>query len=87
MKFLNIAVITLLINFKLEVDFLKDYEILKGKYDEFSVDWYMDIGVALCITIIIESIAPYVSKIAMPLWHCTKRCWDRSCKCSLRNKG
>jgi hypothetical protein len=86
LKFLNIAAITLLLNFNLELDILEDVPILKGKYDEFSVEWYKDIGVALCITIIIESFVSYASKIAKPLFHCAKRCWDRSGRCSLKNR-
>jgi hypothetical protein len=58
MQFINTAVIILLVNFNVKIpDSLKNdgllfgiIPIFDGKYDDFSVMWYFNVGVTLCTT-------------------------------------
>ena len=68
MQFINLAVVILLVNFKLEL--IEDEQmlfgfvpILNGDYDEFTVNWYYKIGATLCITLMINIFSPHASKI------------------------
>ena len=69
--------VVLLVNFKLKITALKDLPILNGKYDEFTVEWYQDVGATLCYTIMMSTVTPHISKIAMPTVTMLKRLRDR----------
>mmetsp|Transcript_21 Transcript_21/g.39 ORF Transcript_21/g.39 Transcript_21/m.39 type:complete len:1400 (+) Transcript_21:55-4254(+) len=85
---INTAFLTLLINGNIEL-FLGDtgddnsavaeYGVLGGGYSDFSEEWYLNIGVPIVITMIINLVSPHIETFV--LW-ATKR-WaqyaDRSC--------
>ena len=88
MKFANICFINLVINFKLDV--FDEYDwipILKGEYDDFTVEWYKNVAVPITVTIITESVVPYLSKIIMAIFKSFLRCYDRKYKCSPQANG
>jgi hypothetical protein len=77
LQYFNIAMVVLLVNFKVKIDALKDFPILNGKYEEFTVEWYQDVGATLCYTILMSTVTPHASKIALPTVTMIKRMWDR----------
>lgn len=82
LQFFNISVVILLVSFNLKFGLFNVFGIFVGDYTDFSVDWYKHIGATLTMTMLINCVSPHVSKIAMPLLACLKRCLDRGCKYS-----
>jgi hypothetical protein len=72
MKFINISVIILLVNFNFAVGtnydqndlFLGFIPIFNGSYPEFVSDWYKNVGTTLCITMILNIFSPFISKFS-----------------------
>ena len=50
-------------------------EVLKGKYSDFTANWYADVGVAITITMIIYVFSPHAAPL---LRFCRFRCKERS---------
>lgn len=59
--------IVICVNFKfLEGDFLGFIPIFNGEYDDFSVEWYSNVGKTLCMTLMINIVSPHASKLSLP---------------------
>lgn len=58
MQYFNIAIVLLLVNMNMGIEFLGGFPILAGEYTEFSVDWYKNIGAALCFTLLMNTMSP-----------------------------
>lgn len=91
MQFINIAVILLLVNFRVEdMRELRLYGqrlVLEGDYRDFSTQWYFNIGATLCMTLFLNIFTPHVVKLLMPCKVCCSRCCDRGCcRCELKKK-
>ena len=65
-QYFNIAVLTLLINMKVNVDFIDGWPVFNGDYKDFDVSWYKNIGAQLSFTLLLNTFSPHVSKIAQP---------------------
>ena len=88
-QFINTAVLLVLINANL--DYFKDPTVpgqtdqsgllFSGKYSDFDVSWYQDVGIALMLTMIINVFAPHGAIFLTYLKLELKRCMDRSCSC------
>ena len=70
MKFINISIVILLVNFNFAAGtnynknglFLGFIPIFNGSYSEFTSDWYKNVGTTLCITLILNIFSPFISK-------------------------
>jgi len=57
MQYFNIAIVLLLVNMNLGIN-VGGFPILAGEYSEFTVDWYKNIGAALCFTLLVNTASP-----------------------------
>lgn len=48
--FINIAIIPLLTAFQAKNDFFNGIGMFNGAYNDFSVEWYREIGATICYT-------------------------------------
>lgn len=85
-QFVNIAMIALLVNGNLDLFGVsvqsvgygeESWSIFSGSYDDFGTDWYLDIGVTLMLTMIINAFSPHASTIGMMFFQGVKICKDR----------
>lgn len=94
MQFVNIAIIILLVYFKLGAvengNFSKIVPILKGEYTDFTALWYYNVGATLCVTLFINIFSPHISKLTWFFLSAIQRCFDRGgsliIKKSMKNK-
>lgn len=84
MQYFNIAIVLLLVNMNMGIEFLGGFPILAGEYKDFGVDWYKNIGAALCFTLLVNTASPQVSKLGTPNIKVLQRCWDRGCGFALK---
>ena len=84
-QFFNTSVIVVFLNANL--DFFKEksngvsigsFTLLNGKYSDFSVSWYNDVGVSLLLTMLINAVSPHVGIFITYIWLEMKRWADRS---------
>lgn len=84
-QFCNTALLMVMINANLNyfLDNSSKFEfsslpILNGKYSDFTPAWYNDVGVALMLTMIINTFSPHVYVVVNYLSLELRRCYDRS---------
>lgn len=97
MQYVNIALIILLVNFKVQKQNTDDggrglwllgfLPILRGQYSDFDARWYANVGTVLCITLTINILSPHGSLLFQPLRNLLERCWDRDCSCTVKKKA
>ena len=80
LQFFNIAIVSLMINFTLDVKLLNKLRVLNGEHDDFTVEWYRQIGATLGMTLLINTVSPHLPKLATALKVLTHRCYDRGCR-------
>jgi hypothetical protein len=88
-NYTNISLLLLIINFnptKTQGNLLGFLPILSGNYFDFDSKWYSDIGTSLQITLMIQLISPFLSKLVPPLIKITMRLIDRGCRKSIITK-
>ncbi|DBA00720.1 TPA: LOW QUALITY PROTEIN: hypothetical protein N0F65_001191 [Lagenidium giganteum] len=84
-QFFNTAILMIVINANMnyfmadKVINVSSFQILNGKYSDFTPTWYSDVGVALILTMIINTFSPHVFVIIQYLSQKGSRCWDRGC--------
>ena len=44
LSYFNVAIVILLVNFKLPIPLLNEAKILDGEYEDFSEKWYANVG-------------------------------------------
>ena len=71
-------------SFNLKFGLFNVFGLFVGDYDDFSVDWYKQIGATISMTMFINTVSPHVSKVGMAVFACFKRCLDRGCKWSYK---
>lgn len=76
---MNMGIMVLLINMQLQHDL--PVPVFKGRFDEFSVDWYRLVGSNMCIQLTLLVITNNVSNFVFALLGSFKRCLDRGCRC------
>jgi hypothetical protein len=76
-QFLNTAVILLVINGGISWITYSKIEV----YEDFSVEWYRDVGATLIMTMILNVFTPHISNAMWQALYGSKRCCDRSCSC------
>ncbi|GLD95046.1 hypothetical protein PINS_up003671 [Pythium insidiosum] len=84
-QFFNTALLLIIINANLDYFFdspesisLDSFPILNGKYSDFSPSWYMDVGVSLILTMIINTFSPHVYVVFNYVFVEAQRFADRS---------
>ena len=91
-QFINTAIILLLVNNRLKENSIVQKILMRtglsefmfnGEYEEFNASWYGQVGVAIALACIINTIAPIFNTAFACLASC-KRCLDRSCRCDAR---
>lgn len=53
--------------------------MLQGSYQDFSVNWYNNLGAAFTLTLAIQMVSPHGSKIFGAILKWLKRKCDRGC--------
>lgn len=89
MQFINIAVIILVVNIDLTPDdsnFLGFIPIFNGDYEDFTVQWYDQVGKTICTTLLINIFSPHGSKLMFPALKVFKRILDRGCCRSIKKE-
>lgn len=81
MTYINTAVILFMVNMNLDIGLPENFPILRGDYDDFTVDWYKNIGSSIIMTMIIGIFSPHISNSIWWILMVVKRMWDRKCKC------
>ena len=57
---------------------------LLAEYDEFTSEWYSQVGSTVVVTMILMIFTPHVSNIGFQVLGSCRRCCDRKCSCSER---
>jgi len=56
-----------------------DLPLLLAEYDEFTTEWYSQVGSTIMVTMILMIFTPHFGNIGFVVWNCCKRCVDRKC--------
>jgi hypothetical protein len=59
LEYINMAIIPLLTAFKLKADGLNELGMFSGHYEDFSVEWYREIGATICYTAFLNTFQPH----------------------------
>lgn len=86
-QYVNIAGILFLVNYKFSgiesypklSAFLDKLPIFNGQFDDFTVEWYGDVGLDICITVLLMVFAP-IGALTPYVLAAVRRCYDRGCK-------
>lgn len=76
-QFINTAIILLVINGGISWITYSAEDV----YEDFSVEWYRDVGATLIMTMLMNVFTPHVANAMWQVIYGTKRCCDRSCSC------
>lgn len=77
-QFVNTALIILIVNAKL--DFMPSWSpIFNGEYEDFTTEWYKQIGVSIILTMLIGIFSPHIANGMFWAKGALVRCWDRRC--------
>lgn len=78
-QFINTGIITVLLNAQVDSGALRQVAI--GQYDDFTGDWYREVGTSIVLTMILNIIAAQVPHIRDLFMRWFIRCQDRDCSC------
>jgi hypothetical protein len=84
LSYFNIAIVILMINMNVGLDFSDGFPILNGDYADFNTKWYKNVGAALSFTLLVNVFTPQMSKLSLPLIRVFLRCVDRGCGFKLK---
>ena len=57
-----------------------------GDYNDFTVQWYFNIGASICLTLSLNIITPHISYLMHPIMGCMKKCCDRGCSSTIKKR-
>eukprot|EP00347_Sterkiella_histriomuscorum_P019608 403340984 len=84
-QFINTGLVILLVNAKVTEVTLPDFfPLLGGEFQDFTVEWYRVVGTTICLTMMINVIAPHIGAFIKIFIKSFKRCVDRGCTCNKR---
>jgi hypothetical protein len=79
-QFINTALLILIVNAKVpEFQVPANFPLLNGKYVDFTVSWYRNVGTTLTIAMIMNIITPHLAENLLFLLPSLRRCIDRGC--------
>ena len=64
LQYVNFAVVPLITKFNINFKPLNEIYLFAGPYHDFTLEWYKDIGSTLCLSMLINTISPHISKLA-----------------------
>ena len=76
-QFANLALLDILLNFKVRNQFLNSFSVFNGLYDDFTVEWYKIVGSSLCLTMFLNVFISQLGGLQKYLLHSILRCYDR----------
>jgi len=82
LTFFNTAVLIFIVNFDMDIGLPEGFPILKGWYQEFTVEWYQSIGSQLLLTMIIGIFSPHIANMINWTIEVLLRLWDQKCRCN-----
>lgn len=59
LEYINMAIIPLLTAFKLKIDVVNELGLFAGHYEDFSIEWYREIGATICYTALLNTFQPH----------------------------
>ena len=77
MSFINTGLVIQLVYFNWFPD--EDLPLLLEEYDQFTLDWYVEIGTTVVITLMLMVLTPHLSNLGFQCLGACGRCWDRGC--------
>jgi hypothetical protein len=78
-SFMNLGIMVLLIN--MQLDHSIPVPVFKGRFDEFSVEWYKLVGSAMCVQLMLLVVSTNVSNLGFAFMASVTRFLDRGCCC------
>ena len=78
-SFMNLGIMVLLINMQLDHNI--PVPVFKGRFDEFSVEWYKLVGSAMCVQLMLLVVTTNVSNLGFAFIGSVTRFLDRGCCC------
>lgn len=79
---LNMGVIMILLNINFNQTLFNSQDIsflFTGKYDDFTADWYSNIGAVIILTMIFNIAFPIIELLLVSVVKGLKKCWDTRC--------
>jgi hypothetical protein len=76
---MGLIMILLNINYRNSIDLNQVSFIFLGKYDDFTSDWYENIGAIIILTMIFNIATPIAEFLLAMIGKCLKKCWDSRC--------
>lgn len=87
LQYVNFAVVPLITKFNINFKLLNDVYLFAGPYHDFTVEWYKDVGSTLCMSMLINTFSPHISKVVVAfLKGCLLRYRDRGWKGSMQDE-
>ena len=87
LQYVNFAVVPLITKFNINFPLLNNVYLFAGPYHDFTVEWYKDVGSTLCMSMLINTVSPHISKLAMAfIKGCLLRYRDRSWKGGMQDE-
>jgi hypothetical protein len=79
-EFINTVLLLILVNAKVpEMNVPDNFPILSGRFADFNVAWYRNVGTTIMLTMLINIVMPPLVDNLAYLFTLYKRCRDRSC--------
>ncbi len=76
---MGLIMILLNFNYKKSLSLKEISFIFLGRYDDFTVDWYENIGSIIILTMVFNIATPISEFFLSFLAKCFKKCWDTKC--------
>jgi hypothetical protein len=76
---MGLIMILLNLNYKKSLDLEEISFIFLGRFDDFTVDWYENIGSIIILTMIFNIATPIAEFFLSFMTKCFKKCWDTKC--------
>lgn len=77
-EFINTVLLLILVNAKVpEMKVPKKFPILSGKYTDFNIPWYRNVGSTIMLTMIINIVSPYFVELLFHFRNLFNRWRDR----------
>lgn len=82
LKYLMTCLLTLLINFRIQISHINNENFYLGDFDDISPLWFKSIGYSLMMTFLLKIFASLMFPTARIILNASKRFYDRKFKCS-----
>jgi hypothetical protein len=83
---MGLIMILLNFNYKKSLALEEISFIFLGRFDDFTVDWYENIGSIIILTMIFNIATPIAEFFLSFMAKCFKKCWDTKCYSRVTSK-